>query len=252
MHISKTSVTQNEWEDLAHLDPLFAILTDKSKQFGKWSGEEFFASGQREIDILMRLCRMPPGDNGRALDFGCGVGRLSRALLSYFPEVYGVDISPRMVTLAKENAPSCTFVLNQNDNLKLFQSDFFDFVYSNIVLQHQPSKDIAKSYIAEFVRVTKPGGTIVFQMPYRLTLRRWLQPKRRFYSALKTLGISSEFLYNRLRLNPMRTISLSSEDIRATISVVGGRLVSSYRDRFHDYSMSYVVTKEPSVASAEK
>jgi ubiquinone/menaquinone biosynthesis C-methylase UbiE len=195
---------------------------------------------------------MPPGDNGRALDFGCGVGRLSRALLSYFPEVYGVDISPRMVTLAKENAPSCTFVLNQNDNLKLFQSDFFDFVYSNIVLQHQPSKDIAKSYIAEFVRVTKPGGTIVFQMPYRLTLRRWLQPKRRFYSALKTLGISSEFLYNRLRLNPMRTISLSSEDIRATISVVGGRLVSSYRDRFHDYSMSYVVTKEPSVASAEK
>ena len=52
MSVSRTAVTQREWEDLANLDPLFAILTDKSKQFGRWSREEFFASGQQEIDAL--------------------------------------------------------------------------------------------------------------------------------------------------------------------------------------------------------
>jgi SAM-dependent methyltransferase len=251
MSVSRTAVTQREWEDLANLDPLFAILTDKSKQFGRWSREEFFASGQQEIDALMESCQLGPGNNGRVLDFGCGVGRLSLALRSYFDEVYGVDISEKMISLAKENTPSCTFLLNQGDSLSLFRSNFFDFVYSNIVLQHQPAREIAKSYIAEFVRVIKPGGTIVFQMPYRLTLRRWIQPKRRFYSVLKSLGLSAEFLYNRLRLNPMRTISLRSEDVRATLAVAGGLLVRSYRDRFHDYSMSYVVTKAPS-APAEK
>jgi SAM-dependent methyltransferase len=243
MSVARTAATQREWEDLANLDPLFAILTDKSKQFGRWSREEFFASGQKEIDALMESCQLTPGNNGRVLDFGCGVGRLSTALRSYFAEVYGVDISEKMISLAKENTPSCTFLLNQGDSLSLFQSDFFDFVYSNIVLQHQPTKEIAKSYIAEFVRVIKPGGTIAFQMPYRLTLRYWLQPKRRLYSALKPLGMSAGFLYNRLGLNPMRTISLSSEDVKATISVAGGRLLRSYPDCFNHYSMSYVVTK---------
>jgi SAM-dependent methyltransferase len=244
MPVSKTVATQREWEDLANLDPLFAILSDKSKQFGKWSQEEFFVSGQQEIDILMSSCRMPPGDNGRALDFGCGVGRLSKALRSYFSDVYGIDISQKMISLAKENAPVCTFVLNQSDNLRLFQSDFFDFVYSNIVLQHQPTGEVAKAYIGEFVRVIKPKGTIVFQMPYKLSLRNQLQPRRRLYSALKTFGFSATFLYNGLGLNPMRTICLSSEHVEATVFAAGGRMIRSYADQFHGYSMSYVVTKD--------
>lgn len=236
-------------KDLAHLDPLFAILSDKRKQFGKWDREEFFASGQQEIDVLMSSCGFVAGNNGRVLDFGCGVGRLSRGLRSYFAEVYGVDISEGMISLAKENTPSCTFLLNQRDNLSLFQDDFFDFVYSNIVLQHQPTKEIAKSYISEFVRVIKPEGMIVFQGPCKLTLRYGLQPRRRLYSLLKTLGLSAEFLYNRLHLNPMRTICLPSEDVRAAVSFAGGRLVRSYPDRFNHCSMSYVVMKDASVSA---
>ncbi len=39
---------------------------------------------------------------GKALDFGCGVGRLTQALADYFNEVAGVDVSPTMVNKALE------------------------------------------------------------------------------------------------------------------------------------------------------
>ena len=74
----KSATTQAEWEDLAALDPLWAILSDDQKQFGRWSIEEFLAAGQREIDDLMAVCGLKQGSNGRVLDFGCGAGRLSR------------------------------------------------------------------------------------------------------------------------------------------------------------------------------
>jgi len=152
-----------------------------------------------------------------------------------------------MIRLAKENGPSCKFLLNQSDSLSLFQDDFFDFVYSNIVLQHQSTPEIAKSYIREFVRLIKPGGTIVFQMPYRLSLWGSLQPRRRLYSLLKSLGFSTDFLYSQLHLIPLRTICLAPEDVRATVSAAGGRVQRSHFDQFNDYSMSYVVTKDPDI-----
>jgi SAM-dependent methyltransferase len=241
---SPTAQTRSEWEDLAQLDPLWAILTDKERQFGAWNIQGFFASGQSEIDELMQSCGVKHGHNGRALDFGCGVGRLSRALQAYFAEVYGLDISEQMIRLAKEYTMQCQFLVNQTDNLQLFPSDHFDFVYSNIVLQHQRTRDIAQAYMREFVRVMKPQGTIVFQMPHRLSVRQALQPKRRMYSFLKSLGFSAQYLYNRLHLNPMRTICLSSKAVEETILSAGGRLLCSYSNSFHVHSTTYVVTKD--------
>jgi SAM-dependent methyltransferase len=242
---STTAATEREWEDLAQLDPFWAILSDDRMQFGRWDRQEFFASGEREIVSLMKSCSIARGDNGRVLDFGCGVGRLSRALRSYFGEVYGVDISLEMIRLAKQYTPSCVFLLNPKDDLSVFPNNFFDFVYSNIVLQHQRTEGIARAYITEFLRVVKPSGTVVFQMPFKLSLRGALQPRRRLYSLLKMLGIPAKFLYNRLNLNPMRTISLSSADVQAVISAAGGHLVQSRPDNFNRNSMSYVVTTNP-------
>lgn len=237
------ATAQREWEDLAQFDPLWAILVKKEKQFGKWDHEEFFTSGQTEIDAVMAFCGFRAGNNGRALDFGCGVGRLSRALHSYFGEVYGVDISQEMVRLAKEFTPSCSFFVNQTDNLKLFADDYFDFIYSNIVLQHQPTGEIAKSYIRDFVRVAKPGALTVFQMPYKRTLRHAMRLRSRIYSLLRAFGVPGDFLYSKLGLAPMRGICLPSQEIAETVAAAGGRILKSYADAFNEYSMSYVVVK---------
>lgn len=234
---------KQEWEELAHLDPLWAILVRKDKRLGKWDREEFFESGQSEIDILMASCGISAGDNGRVLDFGCGVGRLSRPLQKYFAEVHGVDISEEMIRLAKQFTHGCKFVVNDTGDLKLFRDDFFDFVYSNIVLQHQPEKRLAKAYIREFIRVIKPGAKVVFQMPYRRTLRHILQPRRRLYSLLKRCGIPASVLYNNLNLAPVRGICLSSEEIIRAVSLAGGQIIRSYPDAFNYYSVSYEATK---------
>lgn len=237
------ALPQREWEDLARLDPLWGILSVPWKQFGKWDVAEFFASGHAEIEKLMVSCALSRGDNGKALDFGCGVGRLSKALVPYFGQVYGVDISAEMVKLARSYAPEVEFLVNQSDNLKLFQDNVFDFIYSNIVLQHQPTGELAKAYMREFVRVVKPNGKIVFQMPYKLAVRQAAQPRRRLYGILRKAGLSAGFIYNKLHLDPMRTISLPTKQVEATVVSAGASLLRVDEDEFNRYSRTYVVTK---------
>jgi ubiquinone/menaquinone biosynthesis C-methylase UbiE len=159
---------QKNWDALGKDDPLWVVLTDPSKTDGRWKPEEFFETGREEIrGVLARLGEMgvKPGRE-RALDFGCGVGRLSQALAEHFDEVHGVDISPSMVghaTRFNRFPDRCHYHINAADGLPLFPADHFDFVYSNITLQHIEPR-FGKNYIREFVRVLKPGGIVVFQV----------------------------------------------------------------------------------------
>jgi SAM-dependent methyltransferase len=157
------------WNRFARRDPLWAILTDPAKKGGRWSVDEFFRSGQDEVARLIeRLAATDltlPG--GRALDFGCGIGRVTSALADHFDEVVGVDVAPAMLDLARDlNAgrSRCRFMRNDRPDLTLFADAAFDFVYSNLVLQHM-RPGLAARYIAEMLRVLKPGGLLVFQMP---------------------------------------------------------------------------------------
>ena len=107
--------------------------------------------------------------NKKALDFGCGVGRLTQALAIYFEEVYGIDIAPSMIKLAKEYNRydnKCKFYLNTTDDLKIFPKNSFNFIYSNITLQHIKTL-YTKRYLKEFIRVLKPHGLLIFQLPSR-------------------------------------------------------------------------------------
>src|SRR5687767_3416731 len=111
------SRTRTSWEDLGKLDPLWAILSDSAHQFSGWKVDEFFATGEEEIGgVLDAAARYSlPAHTRKALDFGCGVGRLTRALAIRFDHAVGVDISQPMIDRAREyNAtrPNCTFVLN--------------------------------------------------------------------------------------------------------------------------------------------
>jgi ubiquinone/menaquinone biosynthesis C-methylase UbiE len=158
---------QRNWEGLAQADPLWAICTDPEKRQAKWTREEFFATGQVEIERVMECVKslgLEMDRSAPALDFGCGVGRVTRAMAACFPECWGVDVSPTMVRLAAElnqDAPQCKFVLNELRDLSILENNYFGFVYSNIVLQHMPPR-FCRGYLKEMVRVTRPGGILVF------------------------------------------------------------------------------------------
>jgi SAM-dependent methyltransferase len=157
------------WERAAQADPLWAVLSDPQKKDRRWNLRSFLATGEREITLLLHQLRVlgHAPKFGRALDFGCGVGRLTQALGYRFQEVVGVDVAPTMLRIANQlnRLPErVRYVLNKSKSLELFESDSFDFIYSDIVLQHlQPP--LARGYIAEFMRVLVPGGIAVFQVP---------------------------------------------------------------------------------------
>jgi ubiquinone/menaquinone biosynthesis C-methylase UbiE len=110
------------------------------KKRRKWTPEEFFATGVVQVNAVMakieRLGLRVQHD--RALDFGCGVGRLTQPLSNYFAEVSGVDISKHMLERARKYDVTgrCKFQLNEQDDLILFPNDSFDFILSLITLQH--------------------------------------------------------------------------------------------------------------------
>jgi ubiquinone/menaquinone biosynthesis C-methylase UbiE len=162
---------QTHWNLFGERDPLWAILTWNDKKGNKWNSDEFFETGEQEIKDVMQYVEKLGllQQRGRALDFGCGAGRLTQALANYFEEVVGIDIAPSMVKLAKRYnrwGARCMYFVNGVDNLRLFSNEEFHFIYTNIVLQHM-RPDYAKSYIKEFLRVLKPQGVLVFQLPSR-------------------------------------------------------------------------------------
>ncbi|MCC6861887.1 MAG: methyltransferase domain-containing protein [Bryobacterales bacterium] len=160
---------QRHWDQFGREDPLWAILTVPGKENRQWDPGDFFQTGVQEISEALGHVRSHGLDLRRrtALDFGCGVGRLTQALCHHFDRVWGVDIAPSMIAKAKafnRFGERCIYAVNARDDLSGFENGSFDFVYSNITLQHmQPRFSLA--YIREFLRVLSPGGVALFQLP---------------------------------------------------------------------------------------
>jgi len=212
--------TKNEWETLAKLDPLWAILGKKNKRFGKWNENEFFDTGEKEIGAVIIYLK----EKGvylkrinRVLDFGCGVGRLTRALAKYFPNVYGLDISETMIKTAKKlNANyNCTFVINKKAYTSIFPSNHFDFIYSNNVLQHFPNKETALRQISDFIRILRPSGIALFQFPSSMPFLDKLHPRRRLYGLLQNIGFNENFLYTKLHLYGFSMLYLPISEMKS-------------------------------------
>ena len=178
----RLSDIQQYWDGQAHSDPMWAILTDPAKAGGRWDAKEFFATGVRDINSVMEQATAwgKPAARRAALDFGCGIGRLSQPLADHFDKVYGVDISPKMIALAGRHNRRGTrveYLCNLAANLGEFEDRSMDMIYSLITLQHiRPS--YVQRYIKEFLRVLAPGGLLLFQYPsepisWRSRLGRW-------------------------------------------------------------------------------
>lgn len=151
------------WNEAARTDPLYHILTEQDKEGGGWDVEEFFERGRSDVMCLMRNLRGTEFDpkRGKALDFGCGVGRCTQALADYFESVCGVDISAQMLRLARRFDRSGRCVFRVNAATLGFDDSTFDFIYSQFVFQHMP-ENLQLGYMEEFVRILKPGGIASF------------------------------------------------------------------------------------------
>jgi ubiquinone/menaquinone biosynthesis C-methylase UbiE len=240
------------WNAMAELDPLWAILSDPEKKFGKWNKEEFFRDGQQEAKRVTSMCTehgISPS-RGKMLDFGCGVGRMTRAFSEYFDSCVGIDVSGKMVQLARTfnaDRPACEFVASASAALP-FADASFDFVFSVLVLQHLPEKSMILGYISEFIRVANGGGAIVFQLTNEVPVRQRIQGRRRLWAALALLGVPQSWLFKMLGLVPIRMNGVGRTEVERFIESQGARVKAVERydpseGPYHSYY--YFVVKEP-------
>ncbi|MCT2581859.1 methyltransferase domain-containing protein [Actinophytocola gossypii] len=164
--MTELEAVRTTWEQLGSTNPYWAVLTENDFHEGE-ARAEFFATGRTEVREMLRLLEdrgHRPG--GHAVDFGCGVGRLSFALAEHVDEVTGVDVARSMLDEAVTNNPfgdRVRFVHNESHDLP-FPDDSVDLVVSSITLQHIPPS-LSIRYLMEMVRITRPGGHLLFQQP---------------------------------------------------------------------------------------
>jgi len=223
---------QRDWEELASLDPLWAIRNSPGTRYGNWDVDAFFATGEDDVADAMRQLEelgLPTG-TGAALDFGCGVGRASRALASRFGRVTGVDISNTMIELAREHnreIDNVEFVHNTAPDLAVLGDARFDLVYTRSVLQHLPDRESVHGFVREFVRVLAPGGCTAIHIPTHIPRRYRMLLVRRLYVALHALGVPPRVLYERLQLNPVRMLFVEEATMRRWLEEAGARVLAA-------------------------
>jgi ubiquinone/menaquinone biosynthesis C-methylase UbiE len=104
--------------------------------------------------------------NSVVLDFGCGIGRVEKFLALYCKEIHGVDVSRKMIKLARNRIThkNAYFHKNNGRDLSIFHDETFDFVFSEAVFQHIEKED-ACFYLTEIHRVLKENGKAYLQFP---------------------------------------------------------------------------------------
>ena len=224
------------WDELAYMDPLWAVLSDPRRKRGRWTWDEFLATGREHVSWILEQAQMlgKPAERGRALDFGCGVGRITGALAAHFSEAVGVDISRGMVDAAKVrhgHIDNLYFIVNSRPGLEGIPDASFDLIVSDRVLQHHRTVDDIVVSITEMLRVTKEDGLVCFQLPHRLGVAYRLFARWRPYELLKRMGVPPGPMYRWLGLHGMRLTAVPEEKVVAVLEAHGGKVLHVERDR---------------------
>lgn len=124
----------------------------------------------------------------RILDSGSASGRLYGVLKEKGVSYFGVDLSERLIEIAKNAYPEANFrVLNALD--LPFEDSYFDKVYGISVVHNIPSFDFQLQYLREARRVLKPEGKLILRV-WDFWKRKDFYPLFLKYTFLKLMGRS--------------------------------------------------------------
>lgn len=209
------------WDERARENAAWYV--DTSLDFTSPDMVAFFDTGRRIVDEALGAAgsadnSVPqPLARELAVEIGSGIGRVCKALADRFDRVVGVDVSPEMVSRARElvDEPNVEFATGDGASLAGVATNSADLVLSFTVFQHIPDVDVIHGYIGEAGRVLRSGGVFVFQWNNEPGERRW-RARRAVLALLQRTGIRPEarkrhdlaFLGSRVSLERITTALL--------------------------------------------
>jgi 2-polyprenyl-3-methyl-5-hydroxy-6-metoxy-1,4-benzoquinol methylase len=181
---------QTTWQHLGETEPYYSVLTAERYESSRIEAslKEFHDSGRRNVAMFKATLNRNAVDLKplkSCLEFGCGVGRVTRWLAPHFDQMLAYDISRSHLQLAQgylERESIDNVDLRHVARVEdLQQLPKVDMVFSVIVLQHNPPPIIAEM-IGAFIDALNPGGVAYFQVPtyrkgYRFSLKPYLQQR---------------------------------------------------------------------------
>ena len=209
-----------QWRQFGKKDPFYGVLSDEQFRSGKMTPEvraRFYATGEQHVETIFEgFADWRPA---RALDFGCGVGRLVVPFASRCDEVVGVDVSPDALREAR-SACEQQGITNVAFSETIDGLGQFDLIHSTIVLQHIPTKDGYLLFDA-MVESLNAGGRGVIQITVGAS-----PAVRMFYFALRFSTVASA--WNRLRRRPSDypTMQMNAYSLRRILMILHRRGIS--------------------------
>ncbi len=142
-------------------------FVDNKLSYQRSDPEVFWARGEEELDMLLDAvgATIEPSDD--IVEIGCGVGRMTRVLARRGGGVRALDVSPRMLELARDHGrglDGVDWLLGDGVSLAGVDDSSADVCISHVVFQHIPQPAVTLGYVREIGRVLRPGGWAAFQV----------------------------------------------------------------------------------------
>ena len=240
--------SNQEWENAAKNDALYAIASVKGKRNGKWDTADFFAKGEVFVSYIDNHLNKISKDS-HVLDIGCGAGRITKALAKRFSRVTGVDVSPTMINLARKlcsDVSNADFKLSNGTDFPI-NDNSMDLIVSFQVLQHVQQTALPQILNSYFNKL-KVHGVAILHIPcpsLAATLKSWtrLVPLRRIITLIVRKAFPDLNYSGRFWANTQYHTYTKAEIERFLLSA-GFYSVTSFRWRENDPLTSvYLATK---------
>lgn len=213
------------WEYWGEKDPYYGVFGAEKSQ------EEFWESGKQYVADMLTTIRthiFNEFNPTRALDFGCGPGRIVLPLSDKCREVVGLDTSESMLREARANRKaSNVHLINKLSDL---QGDF-DLIHSTAVFIHIPPRE-GMRIISNLLDHLAPGGVLVIQFYSRCTAN----PLLRILVRLRYLIPLFNKIRNALKGRPLAepAMELYVYDVLNIIQTLSPSIVNLYVEAGRD------------------
>jgi SAM-dependent methyltransferase len=153
------------WDQRAAEDAFYFV--DNRLDYGHPDMEAFWEGGRSDLDTILGELGVELRASDDVVEIGCGVGRITRVLAARAESVRALDVSGRMIELARQHngeLVNVEWIHGDGASLTGVETESADVCFSHVVFQHIPDPAITLAYVREIGRVLRPGGWAAFQV----------------------------------------------------------------------------------------